>query len=79
MHGREPPPVEILESLTAKGGNILSRDIETFQPPTKISGILNGTSDSEGEDAKTPGKDDKMDTDDPTSGGRSTRGMLQPS
>jgi chromatin structure-remodeling complex subunit RSC9 len=72
---REPPPVEILEKLTAKGGDILSRTVENFQPP-KRSTLANGESDSEGEEARTP-KEDRMEIDDPSSGGaggRSTRG-----
>ena len=78
MHNKEPPPVEILESLTAKGSDILNRNVETFKPPALRTGLLSRNSDSEGEDAKTPGKDDKMDIDDPASGsGRSTRGMSQ--
>ena len=77
MHNREPPPVEILEKLTAKGGDILNRTVETFQPPQKGS-TMNGTSDSESEEATTP-KDEKMDIDDPGSGtGRTTRGIFLP-
>lgn len=72
MHRKEPPPVEILEKLTAKGGDILSRTMENFKAPQK--GVLaGGGSDSEGEEVGTP-KSDRMDIDDPGSGGRSTRG-----
>lgn len=74
LHGREPPPVEILEKLTAKGGDILSRTVENFRPPQR-SNLANGDSDSGGEDSKTP-KDEKMDIDEPGSVGRSTRGKL---
>ena len=72
---RDPPPVEILEKLTAKGGDILSRTVENFQPPR--SSMANGDSDTGGEEARTP-KDEKMDIDEPGSGagGRSTRGEL---
>ena len=75
---RDPPPVEILEKLTAKGGDILSRTMENFQPPR--SNVANGESDSGGEEARTP-KDEKMDTDEPGSGagGRSSRGEQLPS
>ena len=77
MHGQEPPPVEILENLTAKGSDILSRTVDNFKPPSLRTGLANGASDSEPEETKTPGKDDRMDLDDPASGGgRSTRGML---
>ncbi len=64
--------MEILEKLTAKGGDILSRTIENFKTPQK-SNLTNGGSDSEGEEAKTP-KAEGMDIDDQGSGGRSTRG-----
>ena len=75
MHGREPPPIEILEKLTAKGGDILNRTVENFQIPQKGLHLANGASDSEAEDASTP-KEGKMDVDDPGSGGgRTTRGL----
>ena len=74
LHGREPPPIEILEKLTAKGGDILSRTVENFRPPQRSS-LVNGDSESGGEDSKTP-KDEKMDIDEPGSVGRSTRGEL---
>ena len=73
FHGQEPPPVSILEKLTAKGGDVLGRTVENFQPPQGRSSMANGASDSEGEEAKTP-KEEKMDIDDPGSGGRVTRG-----
>ena len=72
LHNREPPPIEILEKLTAKGGDILSRTVENFRPPQK-STMFNGDSDSGGEGSKTP-KDEKMDIDEPGSIGRSSRG-----
>ena len=74
MHGQEPPPVAILEKITAKGGDTLSRTVENFQPPPPRNGVANGASESEDEGSKTP-KEEKMDTDDPGSGGgRVTRG-----
>ena len=67
--------MDILEKLTAKGGDILSRTVENFQPPQKGVGMTNGGSDSEDEEERTP-KEEKMDIDDPGSGaGRTTRGM----
>lgn len=70
-----PPPKEILEDLTAKGGDLLNRSMENYAP--KVSreeqNLLNGKdSDSEGDD-KTP-KDDKMDVDElGNTPGRATR------
>ena len=75
MHGQEPPPVAILEKLTAKGGDTLGRTIENFQPPEAQSEMINGAGDSEGEGSRTP-KEAKMDIDEPSSGGRVTRGEL---
>lgn len=75
LHGREPPPIEILEKLTAKGGDILSRTVENFRPPQRSS-LVNGDSESGGEDSKTP-RDEKMDIDEPGSVGRSSRGLRQ--
>ena len=74
MHGQEPPPVDILEKVSAKGGDILTRTIDNFKPPPARSSLGNGESDSGDEDPKTP-KEEKMDIDDPGSGaGRTTRG-----
>lgn len=73
MHGQEPPPVSILENLTAKGGDTRTRTVENFQAPLR-TGYANGGSDSEPDGSRTP-KEEKMDTDDPGSGGgRQTRG-----
>lgn len=33
FHHKEPPPREILEDLTAKGGDLLHRTLENFKPP----------------------------------------------
>ena len=78
MHGQEPPPVSILEKLTAKGGDTLGRTIENFQPPPARAEVANGASDSEGEGSKTP-NESKMDVDEPGSGGgRVTRGKPIP-
>ena len=74
MHGREPPPIEILEKLTAKGGDILGRTVENFKPPQRSS-LVNGDSESGGDESKTP-KDEKMDIDEPGSVGRGSRGKL---
>ena len=76
MHGQEPPPVEILEKLTAKGGDILNRTVDNFQIPQKGSNFVNGASDSENEGDRTP-REDRMDVDDPGSGGgRTARGKF---
>jgi len=77
VHKREPPPPEILENVSAKGGDLLNRTVDNFFPPSsREAERLRGDEDSEDEDdvEKTP-KDDKMDVDDPGSVGRSTRSL----
>ena len=72
IHNQEPPPKEILENLTAKGGDLLKRTVENFRPP---SGNHGNAQDSDGsaDESRTP-KEEKMDVDEPGSGGRTTRG-----
>ncbi|KAE8840171.1 hypothetical protein HRS9122_06776 [Pyrenophora teres f. teres] len=77
VHKREPPPPEILENVSAKGGDLLNRTVDNFFPPSnREAERLRGDEDSEDEDdvENTP-KDDKMDVDDPGSVGRSTRSL----
>ncbi|KAF2804713.1 RSC complex subunit Rsc9 [Mytilinidion resinicola] len=82
IHKREPPPKEILEDVSAKGGDLLSRTVENyFRPASREADKLLGNSedrDIEGSDAeshKTP-KEDKMEVDEPGStGGRVTRAL----
>lgn len=72
FHGKEPPPKEILEDLTAKGGNLMSRTVENFQAPRRLTnGNGDGSEASDDEKSRTPGE--KMDVDEPSSG-RATRG-----
>ncbi|KAF1911286.1 hypothetical protein BDU57DRAFT_524322 [Ampelomyces quisqualis] len=81
VHNREPPPKEILEDVSAKGGDLLNRTVDNFFPSgSRESGRLrNGEDDSDDSDdhgavTKTP-KDDKMDVDEPGSVARSTRSL----
>ncbi|CAI6315606.1 unnamed protein product [Periconia digitata] len=80
VHKREPPPKEILEDVSAKGGDLLTRTVENYMRPTsrETERLRNGEydtdeSDEEGE-KKTP-HDDKMDLDDAGSLSRSTRSL----
>jgi chromatin structure-remodeling complex subunit RSC9 len=68
VHNREPPPPEILEFTTAKGGSLLTRTLETFQARTKA--------DREGstEDG-TPSRERRTE-ETPTSG-RASRGLRE--
>jgi len=75
FHKKEPPPKEILENVTAKGGDLLNRTIENYTPriSREAENLVNGDDDSDMEQ-KTPSQD-KMDVDEPGStGGRVTRG-----
>ncbi|KAJ4293721.1 hypothetical protein N0V88_005229 [Collariella sp. IMI 366227] len=57
VHNKEPPPPEILEFTTAKGGSLLTRTIETFQAKTKAdreSSTEDGTPNRERRAEETP-------------------------
>ncbi|KAF2449398.1 hypothetical protein P171DRAFT_469459 [Karstenula rhodostoma CBS 690.94] len=74
IHKREPPPKEILEDVSAKGGDLLTRNAENyFRPLSRETERLRGddeSEDSEGDgESKTP-RENKMDVDDPGSLGR---------
>lgn len=68
-HNKTPPPKEILEDLTARGGDLLTRTLDTFrQAPAEDA-------EASGEEEVTTPNGNKMDIDEPGSGtGRSTRG-----
>lgn len=73
---KDPPPKEILEDITAKGGGVMNRTLENFEKPEsrEAKRLTNGRSTESPEPEQTP-KQDKMDVDDPNSAnGRSTRG-----
>ena len=75
---REPPPKEILEDVTAKGGGLLTRTMENFARPIsrETESLANGHDTASPEPAKTP-KEEKMDVDESGSAsGRTTRGEL---
>ncbi|KAK8157734.1 RSC complex subunit Rsc9 [Phyllosticta citrichinensis] len=81
FHGKEPPPKEILEDISARGGDLLTRTKEKFVGSTKRGSekLANGqekdSDESEDDEQQTP-KEDKMDIDEPGStGGRVTRAL----
>ncbi|KAF1982097.1 hypothetical protein K402DRAFT_341103 [Aulographum hederae CBS 113979] len=77
FHGKEPPPKEILEDVTAKGGDLLNRTLENYVRPSnrEADNLMNGNDSDDSEDGKTP-RDDHMDIDDPGStSGRVTRAL----
>ncbi|KAL8904254.1 MAG: hypothetical protein Q9171_007117, partial [Xanthocarpia ochracea] len=70
---REPPPKEILEDVTAKGGDLLTRTVQNYSQPS-----IEDAEPSGDDEVTTPNAGDKMDIDEPGSGtGRSTRGLRQ--
>ena len=77
---KEPPPKEILEDVTAKGGDLLNRTVENFTPKTsrEAENLANGRdkeSDASDGEQKTPGND-KMDIDElANTPGRVTRAL----
>ena len=76
--GETPPPPEILENLTAKGGDLRTRTIQNFPiPGLREPGALGDGADSGDEEQSTP-RADTMDVDEPGSAGRySTRQLRQ--
>ncbi|KAL8932389.1 MAG: hypothetical protein Q9211_006343, partial [Gyalolechia sp. 1 TL-2023] len=72
-HKKTPPPKAILEDVTAKGGDLLSRTVENYRQR-----MVEDTEASGEEEVRTPDGGDKMDLDEPGSGtGRSTRGQYR--
>ncbi|KAF1811877.1 hypothetical protein P152DRAFT_436752 [Eremomyces bilateralis CBS 781.70] len=82
LHKKEPPPREILEDLTAKGGDLLNRTLENYRPRLnrETEFLANGkegeTDGSDADGQRTP-KDDKMDLDElaNSAGARTTRSL----
>ncbi|POS84250.1 hypothetical protein EPUL_004223, partial [Erysiphe pulchra] len=74
--GEEPPPKEILEDLTARGGGLRTRTIQNFVPPGKRDGAPNEFSEASGDDG-TPSRERNASEDTPGSVGRATRGLRQ--
>lgn len=77
---KEPPPKEILEDLTARGGGIMGRTLENFARPA--AGIVPTTDETgvEGEEGvngtpqQPPADAMGVDAPDSVNGGRTTRG-----
>ncbi|TVY30982.1 Chromatin structure-remodeling complex subunit [Lachnellula hyalina] len=77
IHKKDPPPREILEDLTAKGGALLSRTVDNYKPARRETGNL-GHHDSEASgDDGTPSRERNGSEETPGSGGRVTRGLRQ--
>jgi len=77
IHGKEPPPKEILEETTAKGSGLLTRTLENYRPTVRReTSALGIDSDGSGDDG-TPTRDTMATEETPGSGGRATRGLRQ--
>ena len=77
---KEPPPKEILEEVTAKGGNVMGRTLENFtKPPTRDEKLAEAAEASDTSPGQTTPKEEKPDImDEPGSAtGRSSRGLRQ--
>ena len=75
IHKKEPPPKEILEDVSAKGGDLLNRTVENFQKPVsrvQPNGVHEESPDAEGDE--TPMKEKEEPEDPGSTGGRATRG-----
>ncbi|KAK5124946.1 hypothetical protein LTR85_001136 [Meristemomyces frigidus] len=78
--GKEPPPKEILEDVTAKGANVMGRTLENYtKPPTKEElNLANGDTSDVSPEQKTPKAEAVDGAEDPGSAtGRTTRGLRQ--
>ncbi|KAI9805992.1 MAG: Chromatin structure-remodeling complex protein rsc9 [Phylliscum demangeonii] len=80
VHGKVPPPREILEDISARGGDLLTRTLENFRPPGTSQGQPANGEDSElglGEGPNTPSQV-TGEVEEAITGGRSIRAALQP-
>ncbi|KAL2069518.1 hypothetical protein VTL71DRAFT_14197 [Oculimacula yallundae] len=77
VHGKEPPPKEILEEVSAKGSGLLTRTLENYRPVIRReASALGNDSDASGDEG-TPTRDTMATEETPGSGGRVARGLRQ--
>lgn len=79
IHKQEPPPREILEDLTAKGGALLTRTVDNYRPSARreTGNLGPDQSEASGDDG-TPSRERHGSEEAPGgSGGRVTRGLRQ--
>jgi chromatin structure-remodeling complex subunit RSC9 len=76
IHGKVPPPREILEDQTAKGSGLLTRTLENYRPSARreTGALGNENSEASGDDG-TPSRERNGSEEAPGSGGRVTRGL----
>ncbi|KAM4063033.1 ARID/BRIGHT DNA binding domain-containing protein [Hirsutella rhossiliensis] len=74
VHGKEPPPKDILEDVTAKGASLLTRTRENFRG--KRDGNVNATDSAASGDDGTPTRE-RPAAEIPTSSARASRGLRE--
>ena len=76
FHKREPPPKEILEETTAKGGDLLNRTMENYtRPLTKEERLAEAAGvDTMNVEQTTPSKENGEQDEVNSATGRATRG-----
>ena len=69
IHKREPPPKDILEDVTAAGGNLLTRTRENYKKSSSRDERLGDGAelDASSDDVLQTPRGDRMDVDDPNS------------
>lgn len=72
IHNKTPPPPEILEEVSAKGGGLLTRTLENYRPRDRST--AQNSPQPSGDDG-TPARDSKPE--DTPSSGRAARGLRQ--
>lgn len=78
IHGKVPPPKEILEDTTAKGAGLLTRTLENYRPSVrKEAGALGHENSEASGDDGTPARDRIGSEEMAGSGSRATRGLRQ--
>lgn len=73
FHGKTPPPKEILEDVTAAGGNILGRTLENYQPKRPNNSAQGSREPSH--DVGTPARDTKVEEGGTPNSSRAQRGL----
>ena len=76
IHNKEPPPPEILEHISAKGGSLLTRTLENYgHKIIRNAGSLGGDAADRSGDDGTPARDRRAD--DTPGSGRASRGRRE--
>ncbi|KAL2755600.1 hypothetical protein ACRALDRAFT_1076848 [Sodiomyces alcalophilus JCM 7366] len=78
IHGKEPPPKDILEDVTAKGGSLLTRTRENFRGGKHESSMAGDSAASGDDGTATPSRDRAAPETTPTSASlRASRGLRE--